>query len=101
MLTPSAIDVSCGPDARAKSADELPDLAEWDGRPKTQIIPEKAAASSPYLGGTVQKPRDVRTLKRWRDSRRGPSFLKIGGRYYYTIGALREFYERSVRGGVL
>jgi hypothetical protein len=79
---------------------ELPDLAEWDLRPKTQMIAEKAAAACPYLGGSVQKPRDVRTLKRWRDSRRGPSFLKIGGRYYYTVGALREFYQRSVRGGV-
>lgn len=78
---------------------ELPDLAEWDLRPKTQMITEKAAAACPYLGGSEQKPRDVRTLKRWRDSRRGPSFLKIGGRYYYTIGALREFYQRSVRGG--
>ena len=64
------------------------------------MIPEKAAAACPYLGGSEQNPRDVRTLKRWRDSRRGPSFLKIGGRYYYTIGALRDFYQRSVRGGV-
>jgi hypothetical protein len=82
------------------AASELPDLAEWDLRPKTQMIAEKAAAACPYLGGSKQKPRDVRTLKRWRDSRRGPSFLKIGGRYYYTIGALREYYERSVRGGM-
>jgi hypothetical protein len=81
------------------SAWDLPDLAEWDLKPKTQMIPEKAAAACPYLGGSERKPRDTRTLKRWRDPRRGPSFLKIGGRYYYTIGALREFYQRSVRGG--
>jgi hypothetical protein len=43
--------------------------------------------------------RDIRTLRRWRESRRGPSFLKIGGRYFYTIGALRDFYQRSIRGG--
>ena len=97
MSTTAGMDTAHGPDA---TASELPDLAEWDLRPKTQMIAEKAAAASPYLGGSDQKPRDVRTLKRWRDSRRGPSFLKIGGRYYYTIGALREFYQRSVRGGL-
>jgi hypothetical protein len=53
------------------------------------------------VGGSEQKPRDAPTLKRWRDSRRGPSFLKIGGRYYYTIAALREFYQRNVRVGYL
>jgi hypothetical protein len=67
-------------------------------RPKTQIAPEKAAAACPYLGGSEQMPRDVRTLKRWRDFRRGLCFLKIGGRYYYTIGALREFHQSSIRG---
>lgn len=97
MSTTAGIDISHTLDT---AASELPDLAEWDLRPKTQMIAEKAAAACPYLGGSVQKPRDVRTLKRWRDSRRGPSFLKIGGRYYYTVSALREFYQRSVRGGV-
>ena len=97
MSTAAGMDISHRPDI---PADELPDLADWDLRPKTQMIAGKAAAACPYLGGSEQKPRDVRTLKRWRDSRRGPSFLKIGGRYYYTIGALREFYQRSVRGGV-
>ena len=97
MSTTACMDISSRLDTPAS---ELPDLAEWDLRPKTQMIAEKAAAASPYLGGSEQKPRDLRTLKRWRDSRRGPSFLKIGGRYYYTIGALREFCQRSVRGGV-
>jgi hypothetical protein len=79
---------------------ELPDLSEWERRSSTQIIPEKSAIASPYVGGSDQNPRDIRTLRRWRESRRGPSFLKIGGRYFYTIGALRDFYQRSIRGGV-
>jgi hypothetical protein len=49
----------------------------------------RPAIASPYVGGSDQEPRDIRTLWRWRESRRGPSFLKIGGRYFYTIGALR------------
>jgi hypothetical protein len=75
----------------------LPDVSHWDVRPKTQLVPEKVAATSPYLGGSEQNPRDIRTLRRWRRSRRGPAYLKIGGRYFYTIGALREFFARSVR----
>ena len=75
----------------------FPDLSGWEQRPKTQIISEKSATASPYLGGSDQKPRDIRTLRRWRKTRRGPSYLKIGGRYFYTIAALREFFERSVR----
>ncbi|MFL6602532.1 MAG: hypothetical protein ACJ8R9_14520 [Steroidobacteraceae bacterium] len=77
---------------------ELPDLLEWECRPGTQIVPEKAVIASPYVGGSNGKPRDIRTLRRWRTVRRGPSFLKIGGRYFYTIQALRDFYHRSVRG---
>jgi len=78
----------------------FPDLATWENRPATQMIPEKVAVTSPYIGGSAQNPRDIRTLRRWRKSlpRRGPTYLKIGGRYFYTIGALRDFYERSVRG---
>jgi hypothetical protein len=78
---------------------ELPDLLEWECRPSTQMVPEKAVIASPYVGGSKGKPRDIRTLRRWRTDRRGPSFLKIGGRYFYTIQALRDFYHRSVRGG--
>jgi hypothetical protein len=78
-----------------------PDLSEWEQRPRTQIISEKAAAASPYLAGSDRRPRNVRTLRRWRKSQpaRGPSFLKIGGRYFYTIEALRNYYQRCVRGG--
>jgi hypothetical protein len=77
-----------------------PDLSEWEQRSRTQIISEKAAAASPYLAGSNLQPRNIRTLRRWRKSHpaRGPSFLKIGGRYFYTIGALRDFYQRCVRG---
>ena len=75
----------------------LPDLSEWERRPRTQLISEKSAATSPYVGGSDQRPRDIRTLRRWRKTRRGPSYLKIGGRYFYTVAALREFFERSVR----
>jgi hypothetical protein len=78
---------------------ELPDLLDWERRSGTQMVPEKAVIASPYIGGSRGKPRDIRTLRRWRTSRRGPSFLKIGGRYFYTIQALRDFYHRSVRGG--
>ena len=75
-----------------------PDLAGWDSRPPTQMIPEKAAVACPYVGGSQAAPRDPRTLRRWREARTGPAFLKIGGRYFYTVAALREFYERSLRG---
>jgi hypothetical protein len=79
--------------------DHIPDLADWDCRPHTQRIPEKSAAACPYVGGCKLQPRNPRTLRRWRGTRRGPSYLKIGGQYFYTIGALRDFYERSIRGG--
>jgi hypothetical protein len=96
MPTSTDVDILTDPAARL---DQLPDLLEWEGRPGTQIIPEKSAIASPYLGGSDRKPRDIRTLRRWRESRRGPSYLKIGGRYFYTISALRDFYQRSLRGG--
>ena len=95
---PTSTDIDILTDQTTKLA-ELPDLLEWESRPGTQIIAEKSAIASPYLGGSDQKPRDIRTLRRWRESRRGPSFLKIGGRYFYTIGALRDFYQRSIRAG--
>jgi len=78
----------------------FPDLSDWEQRPRTQIVSEKAAAASPYLAGSGRQPRNIRTLRRWRKSfpARGPSFLKIGGRYFYTVGALRDFYQRCVRG---
>src|SRR5277367_446970 len=95
---PTSTDVDILRD-RAASLSQLPDLLEWESRPSTQIIAEKSAIASPYLGGSDQKPRDIRTLRRWRESRRGPSFLKIGGRYFYTICALRDFYQRSIRAG--
>ena len=84
----------------SQSAPTPPDLSEWEQRPRTQIVSEKAAAASPYLAGSDRRPRHVRTLRRWRKAHpaRGPSFLKIGGRYFYTIGALRDFYQRCVRG---
>lgn len=76
-----------------------PDLAEWDQRSPTQMISEKTATAPPYLAGSELQPRNIRTLRRWRKAHpaRGPSFIKIGGRYYYTIGSLREFYRRSIR----
>jgi hypothetical protein len=88
------------PNRRDCSDDSVPDLADWNARPKTQMLSAKSVAASPYVGGSVGKPRDLRTLRRWRASRRGPQFLKIGGRFFYTIEALREFYNRSIRGGI-
>jgi hypothetical protein len=96
MPTSTVVDILTEQAARLA---QLPDLLNWESRPGTQMIPEKSAVASPYLGGSDQKPRDIRTLRRWRESRRGPSFLKIGGRYFYTVGALRDFYQRSIRGG--
>ena len=94
--TPSSIGVVRDSDFDA------PDLADWEQLPKTRIIPEKRAASSPYVGGSKERPRDGRTLRRWRmaQPRRGPAYLKIGGRYFYTVGALGEFYERCKRGEI-
>jgi hypothetical protein len=96
---PTYADVDVLKENEAGNTCELPDLLNWEQRPGTQMIPEKSAIASPYLGGSDQKPRDIRTLRRWRESRREPSFLKIGGRYFYTVGALRDFYQRSIRGG--
>jgi len=72
-----------------------PDLSEWEQRPRTQVISEKTAAASPYLAGSDRRPRNIRALRRWRKSQpaRGPSFLKITGRYFYTIEALRDYYQ--------
>jgi hypothetical protein len=101
LITPRELHSQKVPDESARilvqTAAWLPDLSDWEQRPRTQIISEKSVAASPYVGGSNQKPRDIRTLRRWRKSRRGPSYLKIGGRYFYTIGALRDFFARSVR----
>jgi hypothetical protein len=45
---------------------ELPDLLEWERRPGTQMVPEKAVVASPYVGGSEGNPRDIRTLRRGR-----------------------------------
>jgi hypothetical protein len=76
----------------------LPDLAEWDVLPSTQLVPEKGVLICPYIGGSRNKPRDIRTLRRWRESRRGPSYRKIGGRFFYEVAALRAFFGRCERG---
>ena len=73
---PTSTDVDILTDQAARLA-QLPDLLEWENRPSTQMIPEKSAIASPYLGGSDQKPRDIRTLRRWRESRRGPSYLNL------------------------
>jgi hypothetical protein len=88
----------CSNERSVVESAELPDLFEWEHRPGTPMVPEKTAIASPYVGGSKHKPRDIRTLRRWRTGRRGPSFLKIDGRYFYTVQALRDFYHRSVRG---
>jgi len=33
------------------------------------------------------------TLRRWRMDGKGPQWLKVGGRYFYTDQALREFMK--------
>jgi len=79
----------------------LVDLAEWDQLPKRQQIPEKSLVSCPYLGGSKRQPRNIRTIRRWRAARSGPEYLKIGGRYFYEVGALRDFYQRCIRGRIV
>jgi hypothetical protein len=101
---PPGIEASAAPDNALRKVgldgSAAPDLAEWDRLPRTQIISEKSAAACPYVGGSSQRPRSIRTMQRWRAARRGPKYQKIGGRYYYEIGALRDFYQQSVRGDV-
>ena len=77
---------------------DFPDLAEWEVLPGTQMVPEKGVLACPYIGGSRNKPRDIRTLRRWRECRRGPSYRKIGGRFFYEVAALREFFGRCERG---
>lgn len=86
------------PPGETVAAIEFPDLAEWDALPSTRMMPEKCVLDCPYIGGISAKPRDIRTLRRWRECRRGPSYRKIGGRFFYEVGALREFFGRCQRG---
>ena len=88
-----------------RTAAVLVSAEEWERKTRRSgNLAEFFAASPLRESGLVverskDKPRDIRTLRRWRTGRRGPSFLKIGGRYFYTVQALRDFYHRSVRGG--
>jgi len=80
------------------SAIDFPDLAEWEALPSTRMMPEKSVLTCPYIGGSQTKPRDIRTVRRWRECRRGPSYRKIYGRFFYEVAALREFFGRCERG---
>jgi hypothetical protein len=50
---PTSTGVDNLPDQATKLV-ELPDLQEWESRPATQIIPEKSAIASPYLGAAIK-----------------------------------------------
>jgi hypothetical protein len=39
-----------------------------------------------------------RTLERWRSSRRGPRFIKIGARCIYRLADVEEYEEAQTRG---
>ena len=39
--------------------------------------------------------RNARTLKRWRDLRQGPPYLRIGRQIYYRRQAVRDWFRRS------
>jgi hypothetical protein len=40
-----------------------------------------------------------RTLEKWRQTRRGPRFLRVGGRVLYPIEEVERFEAASLRGG--
>ncbi len=77
---------------------ELPDLFEWNDARALKSSRKKALLLLRTSAAATKKLVTFAHCGRWRESRRGPSFLKIGGRYFYTIGALRDFYQRSIRG---
>lgn len=39
-----------------------------------------------------------RTLEKWRQTRRGPRFLRVGGRVLYPIEEVERFEAASLRG---
>jgi hypothetical protein len=39
-----------------------------------------------------------RTLEKWRQARRGPRYLRVGGRVLYPIEEVRRFEAANLRG---
>jgi hypothetical protein len=60
-LTPAATDRDFSNQYLVLDSAGLPDLLEWEYRPSTQMVPEKAVIASPDVGGSNGKPRDIRT----------------------------------------
>ena len=40
-----------------------------------------------------------RTLEKWRQTRRGPRYLRVGGRVLYPVEEVERFEADSLRGG--
>jgi len=40
-----------------------------------------------------------RTLEKWRQTRRGPRYLRVGGRVLYPAGEVEAFEAAGLRGG--
>lgn len=60
-----------------------------------------AATSVRHLGQRDVAARwrlSVRTLERWRACRKGPPFLKLGGKVVYCIDDIEEFEKMQRQG---
>jgi hypothetical protein len=40
-----------------------------------------------------------RTLEKWRQTRRGPRYLRVGGRVLYPVEEVERFEAANLRGG--
>jgi hypothetical protein len=40
-----------------------------------------------------------RTLEKWRQTRRGPRYLRVGGRVLYPVEEVERFEAAQLRGG--
>jgi len=55
---------------------------------KVQVVNDREAAR--FLGLAPQ------TLRNWRTNRRGPKYVRLGGRIVYRLVDLNEFLNRGV-----
>ena len=55
---------------------------------KVQVVNDREAAR--FLGLAPQ------TLRNWRTNRRGPKYVRLGGRIVYRLADLNEFLNRGV-----
>jgi predicted DNA-binding transcriptional regulator AlpA len=79
-----------GPSAAPIPADSAAPISLNDTAPDTLLRAQEAAA---YLRVSLD------TLARWRCTKRGPAFVKIGGNVAYRVSALRDFISSRERKG--